>query len=167
VDDTQCRAWPVPVAPMLRVRNVVAIQPFPQVAHSRVNPVVPLFVAHVGGEFVAQHCWCAYGRPHAHGVIVASGGGELPVTPKRHTPNRFGVYSDRLADGLAAIGVPHPNGAVLARRGEPMPVGAERETVDPTGLRRISQSENVKLAVIAHRLVDESVRRAHVRYRES
>ena len=40
--------------------------------------------------------------------------------------------------------------------------GTEQEAFDR--LRQISQAENVKLAVIAHRLLDEAVRRAHARH---
>lgn len=48
-------------------------------------------------------------------------------------------------------------GIVRSRSG-----GTAEEAFD--GLRQISQSENVKLAVVAQRLVDEAVRRAHARH---
>lgn len=48
-------------------------------------------------------------------------------------------------------------GIVRSRTG-----GDEREAFDR--LRRISQAENVKLAVVAQRLVEEAVRRAHARH---
>lgn len=51
-------------------------------------------------------------------------------------------------------------GIVRARSG-----GSAEEAFDR--LRHISQSENVKLAVVAQRLVDEAVRRAAVRHRPS
>lgn len=47
-------------------------------ADVRGDPVVRLFVAHVGGEFVAQHFWSGDGGPDPHRLVVAGAGRRRP-----------------------------------------------------------------------------------------
>jgi GAF domain-containing protein len=87
-------------------------------------------------------------------------------------PAAVSLYNAQLLTG-ARERVERLNGALDSRKVIDQAIGIIRSrsgcSVDEAfaRLNHISQSENVKLYVIAQRLVDEAVRRAHARHRQS
>lgn len=86
-----------------------------------------------------------------------------PAAVSVHNASRLHEAHDRAAQLQAALAsrtvIDQAIGILRSRAG-----GSAEEAF--ARLRQLSQSENVKLAVVAQRLVDEAVRRAHARHSE-
>ena len=91
---------------------------------------MPLFVAHVRGDFVAEQLCERKRRPQPDGVVITAGRDELPVGAERYTAHRVCVPGEWGLDGLAGAGVPPPHGAVGAAGGDELPVGAKPRSTD-------------------------------------
>lgn len=87
-----------------------------------------------------------------------------PAAVTVHNTRRLHAARDHAAHLQTALGsrtvIDQAIGIIRSRSG-----GTEQEAFDR--LRQISQAENVKLSLIAQRLVEEAVRRAHARHSRS
>ena len=87
-----------------------------------------------------------------------------PAAVSVHNTRQLRAAHDRASQLQAALGsrtmIDQAIGIIRSRSG-----GSAEEAFDR--LRQLSQAENVRLAVVAERLVDEAVRRAHARHSQS
>lgn len=76
------------------------------------NPVVPLLVAHVGGDLVAQQLWCGVSGPQPYRLVGAAAGDAVSVRAERHTVDGVAMAGEWIGEGLPGIGVPQAHGLV-------------------------------------------------------
>src|SRR4029078_2770872 len=95
------------------------------------HPVVPLLVAHIFSQFVAQLFWSCNGRPDPDGNGGAARNDELAIGAVRDAVHVIGVRRQRVTYLLAGLDVPQPDGFVATGGGEGAAGRAVRERNDP------------------------------------
>ncbi len=96
--------WSLPYRVISRLRWELLTLFF--VADVRGDPVVPLFAAHVGGEFVADVCRADLAGPQPECAFCAAGDDESTIRAERDAGDGVGVPGERYPDRLPGVGVP-------------------------------------------------------------